>query len=108
MHLVFSSKALTVFVEYREHDVDDVIAQVDVGDRLRNMLQCRLIDGSAGDVIKGEGGVYVVDVVQEVEEFQIIISGNALTVISKPATKINPVMQSLIGIKDNFRRLTFS
>lgn len=52
------------------------------------MLERELVNGSTGDVIKCEGSVDVLDVVEEMEKVQIVLFGDANAVISEPKMKI--------------------
>lgn len=52
------------------------------------MLERELVNGSTGDVIKCEGSVDVLDVVEEMEKVQIVLFGDANAVISEPKTTI--------------------
>lgn len=63
LKLKLAKRRLTVFVKYRENHVDHVIAEIDVRDRLGHVLERRLVDRGARDVVEGQGRVYVVDVV---------------------------------------------
>lgn len=78
-----AGSGLTVLVEDGEHDVDDVIGQLNVSDSLCDVLERRLIDRRSRDVVERQRRVDVVDVVQKVEEVEVFLQRNAPAVVAE-------------------------
>lgn len=60
--------------------------QVDVRHGARHVAQRGLVDGRARDVVERQRRVHVVDVVQQVEELQVVVLGDAHAVVAEPDT----------------------
>lgn len=76
--------SITVLIENGEHHINDMVAELDMGHGLGDMLQGRLIDRRARDVIERQCGVDVIDVVQKMEEIQILLQRNASSMVAEP------------------------
>lgn len=73
-----ANEARTVSVEQREHDVDHVLADVHVGDRLRHVLQRLLVDRGARQVVEGQCRVHVGDRAQQLRERKVLLEADPL------------------------------